>query len=241
MAPNNRTGTTARTVRQRVRDEMTDEIKVVARRHLAKDGAAALSLRAVAREVGLVSSAVYRYFPSRDDLLTALIIDAYDAIGAAAETTETDGRGRRRSVADRWTALATAVRNWARRHRHEYALIYGSPVPGYEAPADTVVPAARVSLVALRIVADGIASGEIDPAPAGRIPRAVRSDLAGLRATAGLDIPDAVLLRVLGAWSQLLGALTLELFGHLHNVIHDHDAYFEAQVALAARRLVSGP
>jgi AcrR family transcriptional regulator len=237
MAPN-RSGTTARTVRQRVRDEMTDEIKTVARRHLAQDGAAGLSLRAVAREVGLVSSAVYRYFPSRDALLTALIIDAYDAVGAAAEATES---ARRRTVTERWVALAAAVRHWARRHRHEYALIYGSPVPGYEAPADTVIPAARVSLVALRIAADGIASGEIDPAPTGRIPRAVRSDLAGLRASAGLDIPDAVLLRTLAAWSQLLGSLTLELFGHLHNVIHDHDAYFETQVALSARRLVTGP
>src|SRR3954452_15064619 len=79
---------TARGVRERVRAEMTDEIKAAARRQLAQHGADALSLRAVARDVGLVSSAVYRYFPSRDDLLTALIIDAYDALGAAAEATE---------------------------------------------------------------------------------------------------------------------------------------------------------
>jgi AcrR family transcriptional regulator len=232
-----RTETPARTVRQRVRAEMTDEIKAAARRHVAEQGAASLSLRAVAREVGLVSSAVYRYFPSRDDLLTALIVDAYDAIGAVAEATEA---GRRRSAAERVVALATAMRAWAGRHRHEYALIYGSPVPGYEAPVDTVDPATRVSLVFLRILADGVASGEIDPAPTGRIPRSVRSDLAGLRAATALDIPDPVLLRGLALWSQLLGSISLELFGHLHNVLHDHDAYFETQMAAAARRLVSG-
>ena len=81
-------GTASRTARDRARVELTEEIKAVARRHLAEQGSAALSLRAVAREVGMVSSAVYRYFPSRDDLLTALIIDAYDAVGERAEAAE---------------------------------------------------------------------------------------------------------------------------------------------------------
>ena len=70
-------GTSAtRTARARVRDELTREIKEVARAHLVEKGSAALSLRAVARELGMVSSAVYRYFPSREELLTALIVDA---------------------------------------------------------------------------------------------------------------------------------------------------------------------
>jgi AcrR family transcriptional regulator len=236
MAP----ATPARTVRERIRAEMADEIKDVARRELAEHGAGSLSLRAVAREVGLVSSAIYRYYPSRDDLLTALIVDAYDAVGAATEATEAE-TGRRRTTTDRWMALAAAVRAWAGRHRHEYALIYGSPVPGYEAPADTIAPAARVSLVLLRIVADGVASEEIDPTPAGRIPRPVHADLAALRTEVGLDIPDAVLLRALSVWSQLLGTITLELFGHLEGVIDDAEAYFELQMGIAGRRLLSGP
>src|SRR5207248_3208991 len=82
----------SRTARDRARIELTDEIKAVARRHLAEHGSAALSLRAVAREVGMVSSAVYRYFPSRDELLTALIIDAYDAVGERAEAAERASR-----------------------------------------------------------------------------------------------------------------------------------------------------
>src|SRR5512141_2377200 len=98
------TTTTTPTARDRARAELTDEIKAVARRHLAEHGSAALSLRAVAREVGMVSSAVYRYFPSRDELLTALIVDAYDAVGAAAEATETAPG--RHDATTRWLLLA---------------------------------------------------------------------------------------------------------------------------------------
>src|SRR5437764_3417525 len=124
--------TTAPTARDRARAELTEEIKAVARRHLAEQGSAALSLRAVAREVGMVSSAVYRYFPSRDDLLTALIIDAYDAVGERAEDAERESRGR--TFRERCLRLCEAVRAWALTHAHEYALIFGSPVPGYAAP-----------------------------------------------------------------------------------------------------------
>ena len=125
------------------------EIKAVARRHLAEQGAAALSLRAVAREVGMVSSAVYRYFPSRDDLLTALIVDAYDAVGDRRRGTRA-GRARTAGVeAAVDGASPTPSAAWALAHPHEYALVYGSPVPGYAAPTDTIDPAARVALVLL--------------------------------------------------------------------------------------------
>src|SRR5689334_931603 len=140
----------SQTARQRARAELTREIKEAARRQLAETGAPQLSLRAVARELGLVSSALYRYFPSRDDLLTALIIDAYDSLGEAAETaaaaTGTAG------PSSGWRAVCHAIRDWARQNPHEYALIYGSPVPGYQAPRDTVAPAARVPLVLGQLV-----------------------------------------------------------------------------------------
>ena len=142
--------------RARVRAELTREIKSVARRQLAESGAAALSLRAVARELNMASSAVYRYFPSRDELLTALIVDAYDAVGAAAELDESGVR--RTDFAGRWMAAARAVREWAVAHPQEHALIYGSPVPGYRAPLDTIDPAARIPLLLLHIVDDCAAS-----------------------------------------------------------------------------------
>src|ERR1700756_1738163 len=115
------------TARERARAELTREIKEEARRQLAEVGAHGLSLRAVARELGMVSSALYRYFPSRDDLLTALIIDAYDAIGSAAEAAIAASAGA--PARERWAAACRAIRAWAVANPHEYALIYGSPVP----------------------------------------------------------------------------------------------------------------
>src|SRR3981189_932442 len=137
----------SRTARERARAELTREIKDAARRQLAVEGAAGLSLRAVARELGMVSSAVYRYFPSRDDLLTALIIEAFDAVGQAAEMA--DASRPRQDLEGRGLAVSRAVRRWAGAHPQQYALVYGSPVPGYQAPTDTVDPASRVSLVLL--------------------------------------------------------------------------------------------
>src|SRR5258706_9577254 len=114
----------AASIRARVRAEMITEIKAVARGHLETDGAN-LSLRAVARDLGLVSSALYRYFASRDELLTALIIDAYNALGDAAEQAE--AAVDRADLTGRHAALCHAVRRWAVDHPHEYALTYGSP------------------------------------------------------------------------------------------------------------------
>ena len=170
----------ARTARERTRAELTREITKEARRQLAAVGANGLSLRAVAKELGMVSSALYRYYPSKDDLLTALIIDAYTALGEAAETAiaaaaaappaaappaggtpaggtpagETLGRAR-------WMAACHAIREWAVAHPHEYALIYGSPVPGYRAPEATIGPAARTPLAFVSVLRDALASGEL--------------------------------------------------------------------------------
>lgn len=227
------------TARARARAELTREIKASARRQIAEVGASALSLRAVSRELGMVSSALYRYFPSRDALLTALIVDAFDAVGAVAEEAESrvpTGAGFTR----RWVALGTAVREWAVAQPHDYALIYGSPVPGYEAPTDTVDPAARVSLVALRLVADGVAAGEIDATAAAPMPRSVHGEMAALRDGVGLALPDEVLARTLLAWSAVLGAISYELFGHLHGIVADHPAYFDHQLHRTAR-LIAEP
>jgi AcrR family transcriptional regulator len=227
-----------RTARDRARAELTSEIKAVGLRHLAEHGAAGLSLRAVARDLGMVSSAVYRYFPSRDDLLTALIIDAYSAVGEVAEATADVKR--RARFASRWVAVAESVRTWALAHRHEYALIYGTPVTGYAAPTDTIDPASRIALVFLQLIADGLAAGEIAPTPDTPATRAVHADFDGMRASTGLDIPDEVLSRTLIAWAQLLGGINLEMFGHLHNVITDYDAFFAFQARRIAEFLAAG-
>ncbi|HTN81198.1 MAG TPA: TetR/AcrR family transcriptional regulator [Acidimicrobiales bacterium] len=228
--------TVTTTARARARAEITEEIKRVARRHLAEHGTD-LSLRAVARDLGMASSAVYRYFPSRDDLLTALIVDTYDAVGETAEqAVEAAAAG----VAAQWLAMASAIRGWALAQPHDYALVYGSPVPGYQAPQATIAPASRVGYLALRIVADGVRTGEITGVAGGPIPVEVREDFVGIERETGLEVPDAVLSRALVAWTSLFGTISFELFGHLHNVIHDFDAFFGSQMQRAAQFVISG-
>ncbi|MEZ5145268.1 MAG: TetR/AcrR family transcriptional regulator [Acidimicrobiales bacterium] len=219
------------TARARARAELTREIKDTARRHLATEGAAGLSLRAVARDLGMVSSAVYRYFPSRDDLLTALIVDAYDAIGAAAEAAEASRP--RRDLGGRWMAICRAVRGWALDHPHEYSLIYGSPVPGYAAPTDTVDPATRVAALLLQLLRDAVDAGLDEPDDP--LPARVRNDLRPMQETYATGIPARLLARGMLAWSSLFGAVGFELFGHLHNVVDDHEAYFDHQMAALGR------
>jgi len=146
---------------------MIAEIKTIARRHLETDGAN-LSLRAVARDMGMVSSALYRYFASRDDLLTALILDAYNALGEAAEAADAAVTDRSQLRA-RWLATARGIRGWALRTPAEYALLFGTPVPGYAAPADTITAATRTPVVLIRILADGFASGALTGESALRI------------------------------------------------------------------------
>jgi len=219
-------GMTAAGARARVRAELTREIADAARRHLAAEGATALSLRAVARELGMASSAVYRYFPSRDDLITRLIIDAYDALGAAAEQAEAGAP--RGDLPGRFRAVCRAVRTWAKAHPHEYALVYGSPVPGYAAPEATTGPASRVGVVLCRIVAEGLAAGTVDPGTDGA-DAALEPDLPaqlGLLAGPG----SSLAARALQVWTSLFGLVGFELFGHTHNVVADHDAYFDAAV-----------
>src|ERR1051325_3278565 len=118
------------TPRQRARAQAIEDIKRIAREQLAQEGSAALSLRAIDRELGIVSSAVYRYVPSRDELLTMLIIDAYNSLGDAVEAAE--AAGPREDHGGRWRAIGSASRTWAVARPSEYALIYGSPVPGYQ-------------------------------------------------------------------------------------------------------------
>jgi AcrR family transcriptional regulator len=215
---------TAAGARARVRAELTREIVEAARRQLATDGAAGLSLRAVARELGMASSAVYRYFASRDELLTALIVDAYDAIGAAAE--EAEAAVPRAELRGRWRATCRAVREWALAHPHEYALVYGSPVPGYAAPETTIEPAARAAMLLCRVVADGVAAGTVAPEPDGRDADDVLTP--GLAERLGL--PPALAPRVVTAWSGLYGAIGFEVFGQTHGVVADHAAYFDAAI-----------
>jgi len=210
------------TARERARAELTAEITDLARAQLATVGAAGLSLRAVARELGMVSSAVYRYFPSRDDLLTRLIIDGYDALGAAAEEADDPTL----APAERWLAVCRAVRRWALAHPHEYALLYGSPVPGYRAPQDTVPAGIRVGVLLGRILGDAARAGLLPPA-AGTVTGTVSAEAAEVLGGEHPSLDDAVRARALLAWSSIYGTISFELFGQFTGAVTDADAFFD--------------
>jgi len=229
-------------LRARLRAELTTEIKDEARRQLAAEGAPGLSLRAVTRSLGMASSAIYRYFPSRDDLLTALIVDAYDAVGAAAE--EADAACRPDDFGGRWRAVGTAVRVWSLANPHEYALVYGSPVPGYRAPQDTVGPASRVTLVMARLIDGAARAGVLDDPPRTPTLPPVGTEVgAAVRTLVDLAFPhvsDETAVRAVAAWTQLFGIISFELFGHFHKVIDEVSPVFD-RALLEMGRLVGLP
>ncbi|MGB2700244.1 MAG: TetR/AcrR family transcriptional regulator [Candidatus Phosphoribacter baldrii] len=234
-------------IRARNRASIEAELRAVGRRHLAEVGAAALSLRSVARELGMVPSALFRYVSGRDELLTLLIVDAYTSLGEAAEAAHaavepTDLRAR-------WAAVAQSVRTWALAHPHEWSLIFGSPVPRYDAPADvTNDPGTRVPRLLMAIGADAAARRLAGPATFTPASRA--AELAG-RASEDLlrSDPDLAasgmtpveLANGLVVWTMLVGAVSAEVFQQLgERTISDAEAFFDYQVATAAA-IMFGP
>ncbi|MFI1917776.1 TetR/AcrR family transcriptional regulator [Nocardia sp. NPDC020380] len=211
-----------RTARARARAEITREITDAARRQLAESGAAALSLRAIARELGMVSSALYRYFPSRDELLTTLIIDAYNALGEDVEKAVENAATPRAQ----WRAAAGAVRAWARAHPHEYALIYGSPVPGYEAPQETIGPASRTGVAILGLVFRAWQDGALAPTQETLAPD-LSAQSAAIAAMIGPGLPESTVARTFLAMTQMFGVVTFELIGQLNNSMDPAGPFFD--------------
>lgn len=215
-------------LRARVRAELTNEIKRHAREQLAAVGAPNLSLRAIARDLEMASSAIYRYFATRDDLLTALLVDAYDGLGDAVERADASARGA--TARDRYTTVAHAAHRWAAEHPSEYGLLYGTPVPGYAAPDDTIGPASRFGAVLLGILADAQREGLRRPPQRRSSSAAVHDDLTRLARRGGFDVDPELLAIGIHLWISLVGTIGFLLHGHLHNVIDDQDAFWASTV-----------
>ncbi|GFG75994.1 putative HTH-type transcriptional regulator [Mycobacterium botniense] len=223
--------------RQESRERIEAQIIELGRRHLVDRGAAGLSLRAIARELGMVSSAVYRYVSNRDELLTLLLVDAYTDLADTVDRA-------RDVVSDVWSddviAIAHAVRRWALAHPASWALLYGSPVPGYRAPPErTVGPGTRVVGALLDAVAAGIATGDImlTNIPA---PQPVSSDFDRIRHEFGFPGDDPVVARCFVIWAGLVGAISLEVFGgYGADTLTDPEALFDTTVRLLVGMLTA--
>ncbi|WP_028046004.1 TetR/AcrR family transcriptional regulator [Cellulomonas sp. URHE0023] len=227
---------TAPTARERARAEVMTDLLAAARARLVTEGAAALSLRAVARDLGMASSAVYRYVESRDALLTLLIIEAYDAVGLVAE--EAVARAPEDPAAA-WLEVARSVRGWALEQPYSFELIYGTPVRGYRAPEDTVLPAVRIWGVIVGLVMRAWSEGTLTSAgpdfdPRGRLAPEVFA-FVGIQDPA--EVPDDIArsaARSATLFTSLIGAISVELFGHLHRVAGDFPRLFDVTIATAA-------
>lgn len=223
------------------------EIMRIARDQLVAEGPAALSLRAVARQLGIVSSAIYRYVSSRDELLTLLIVEAYSDLGGQVEKAVAAAPAH---PLERFTALARAVRSWALDDAARYALLFVTPVPGYAAPAALTNDAGTRVVVALFTILDQAwANGMITTAVSGSagdqepaIPERLGRDLEAIRQDYGISMPAELVARGFSCWSGLFGAVTFEVFGHYGPATFgDPGEIFERTIRLLATQVGLGP
>lgn len=220
----------ALTRRERQREATAGEIKAVARRQMAENGPAALSLRGIATEIGMTAPGIYRYFASRDDLVTALIVDAYRSLGEAIEAAQAalpEG-----DYPGRWVACAVAYRRWAIDHPGDFALIFGTPIPGYHAPVEETVPVVLEAFRPFTAIPEAAWSAGCLDWTVRSFGQAPETD-ARLAAYIGEEdspLPPAVYRSTLEGWSLLHGMVTLEIIGQLPPLLGDATEFFEVAI-----------
>ena len=205
-------------IRERYRTQVRDEVKQAALAQLAQGGPAAVSISAIGRQLGVSGPALYRYFASRDELLTELVIDAYGDLAAAlADAARGDRRGRLETV-------ARAYRAWALAQPHRYRLLFGPPLPGYDAHAERIVEAAWASMkVLFDAMGDGIQGAGL--------PQPLASQLAAWAQPHSPGADPATSLHAILAWSRLHGIVSLEIAGNFASMGLDAGQLFEIQMA----------
>ncbi|NUR60743.1 MAG: TetR/AcrR family transcriptional regulator [Catenulispora sp.] len=224
-------GRTTTDRRERLRAATTTEIKEVALRLMAASGPDAITLRAIAREMGMTPNAIYSYFATRDDLVTTLISDVLtdlaDCVDAAWQATAGQ------SPATRITAWADAFRTWSLNNPQGFRLIFGDPVPGYKAPEGGPAPEAtsRICISVTNLAAAAwphaehlqhggdFAWSDFDPA------------LAADVRTAFPDLPPAALALALRIRGRLHGLVSLEVYGHTQGTTAASARLFDEEVS----------
>jgi len=229
----------ARRRREKLNEETRQQIKATARALMAEHGSQGISIRGIAREMGMTPPALYHYYPSLDDLITALIVDAFnalaDAIIAGRDTAVVAGK----PLSEQFMAATHAYRRYALDYPADFQLIYGSPIPGYDAAREITVPAsARTGEVFTRLIAAAIDAGAFDiPAAYREIPDVTKEII---QQYLGEDASETLMLALhltnIG-WGMLHGFVMLELFGHLEPVVGDTDAFFDTQLRNHYRNL----
>jgi AcrR family transcriptional regulator len=213
------------------------EIKAAARRQMAQYGTAGLSLRGIARELGVTAPAIYNYFPRLEDLITALIVDTFTALAEAMEAAEAEIESDR--PYDKIMALCLAYREWAVAHPLDFQLIYGNPIPGYHAPEELTIPLARRPFLGLfRCFIGAHQSGELTiPAEYQVLPPATAEGIAAWKRLSGIEMPDALVGLLMSGWSRVHGMVMLELFHHIQPLVGDGETFYRYEIDAFAERL----
>ena len=223
--------------RDRMRDLTIAEIKATARQQMAESGTAGVSLSAIARAMEMSAPALYRYFASRDDLVTALIADAYNDLAATLEAADASRPGT--AYADRLLAVLLAYRDWAMAHPVDFSLIYGTPIPGYHAPVEVTMPPARRGFaVILGILAEAMAAGVLKPQPEQlALPPGLEVRLPVIGDAATESVPPVVVYIGVMGWARIHGMLMLGLFGHADSLVSNQAAFYRHEVESLLRSI----
>jgi AcrR family transcriptional regulator len=215
---------------------LEEAIKETAWRKIEEFGASALSLRAIARELGITAPAIYNYFQRRDDLVTALIADAFTSLGEAQKETIQDLP--ENDLVARLSTLGLAYRDWAVAYPQRYQLIFGTPIPGYEAPAEITVPAAAWSLVPLIETIQAIyAAGRLWVDRLAEMTPELKSMLeAWSQFTGGTNVE--VLYTALVIWSRVHGLVALEVGNQMPSFITDPGEIYRREIKTIEKQLL---
>ena len=216
------------TMRERYRAQVRGEVKQAALRQLAESGPGGVSVSAIGKQLGVSGPALYRYFASRDELLTELVIDAYHDLAAALSAAASAGANQAPSPEPRarFEAIARAYRSWAVAQPHRYRLLFGPPLPGYDAHEQQLVEAAQAAMNQLL----GILR-ELGDRPAASPPQPLAAQLSAWAQARVPGIDPATALRAVLVWSRLHGLVSLEIAGNFASMGVDPDQVFEAQLA----------
>ena len=202
-----------RPIRNKQIPHLQDAIKETAWRQIAEYGAPALSLRAIARELKITAPAIYNYFPDRDALVTALIIDAYKSFGDS-QLEARDAIPARKVVA-RMKAIGVAYRTWAHAYPQRYQLIFGTPIPGYEGPLLEILPSAARSLSALVSVVEQLrVTGKLNVRAFPQVKREYQASFETWKKYGG-DVDMLSMSVAMVIWSRVHGIVSLEIANNL--------------------------
>ena len=214
-----------------------ETIKAAAWHQMAERGTAGLTLRGIARQLGVTAPAIYNYFPRLDDLITSLIIDAFTDLGQAMQVADTGVPSAR--PADRAMAQCLAYRRWAVEHPVDFQLIYGNPIPGYLAPADITIPLARRPFLGLfACFLEAHQAGELRiPAAYADVPAETHHAISAWKQLSGIEMPDVLLTLLLSGWARIHGMVMLELFQHIQPLVGDGEAFYRYELEAFLRQL----